>query len=105
MSGREPLPLSPRETEVATLLGTGLNHHEIGARLGIGVKTVDTHRGHVLSKLSLRNNSDITRHVLKAGWIDLDGKLLIEIPLAVTRSPAGGRPPATPRAARASARP
>lgn len=96
-----PIPghqdLSPREVEVAALLGTGLTHHEIGERLGIGVKTVDTHRGHVLKKLGIRNNSDITRYVINCGWVDLDGNLLIEI---ATPGPAGG----TPRAARRQAR-
>lgn len=94
--------LSPRETEVAALLATGLDHHEISARLGIGVKTVDTHRGHVLKKLRLRNNSDITRHVIKLGWVDLDGRLLITVPTPAHAAgkPNGARPPA-----RASARP
>ena len=40
------------------------------------MKTVDTHRGHVLKKLGLRNNSDITRFALKYGVVDVDGTIL-----------------------------
>ena len=40
---------------------------EIAEMLAISVKTVDTHRGHVLKKLRLRNNSDITRFAIQHG--------------------------------------
>ena len=41
----------------------------IADTLSISVKTVDTHRGHVLKKLRLRNNSDITRFAISNGLI------------------------------------
>jgi DNA-binding CsgD family transcriptional regulator len=48
-------------------LAEGKTNREIAELLNISVKTVDTHRGHVLKKLRLRNNSDITRFAIQHG--------------------------------------
>lgn len=62
--------LSKREFQVMCYLAGGLTNREIAAELGISVKTVDTHRGHVLKKLHLRNNADITRFAIRNGFVD-----------------------------------
>ncbi len=59
--------LSPREFQILTYLARGKNHHEIAEALSISVKTVDTHRAHILGKLALRNNSDLTRYAIANG--------------------------------------
>jgi DNA-binding NarL/FixJ family response regulator len=59
--------LSRREYEVMCALAAGRTNREIASDLGISVKTIDTHRGHVLKKLGLRNNSDITRFAIRDG--------------------------------------
>jgi DNA-binding NarL/FixJ family response regulator len=64
--------LSPRELETLRFLACGLTNREIATRLGISVKTIDTHRGHVLKKLNLRNNADLTRFAIEHGLCDLD---------------------------------
>lgn len=56
--------LSAREFQVMSYLAAGQNNHEIADALSISVKTVDTHRSHILKKLRLRNNSDITRFAI-----------------------------------------
>jgi DNA-binding NarL/FixJ family response regulator len=61
--------LSKREFQVMCFLARGMTNREIGEELGISVKTVDTHRGHVLKKLHLRNNSDITRFAIRNGYL------------------------------------
>jgi two-component system, NarL family, invasion response regulator UvrY len=61
--------LSPREFQVLGHLASGLTNREIAKMLEISVKTVDTHRGHVLKKLKLRNNSDLTRFALQHGLL------------------------------------
>lgn len=66
--------LSPRELETLRLLAAGLTNREIAARLGISVKTIDTHRGHALKKLRLRNNADLTRFALEHGLVDLGAR-------------------------------
>ncbi|ACY14394.1 response regulator [Haliangium ochraceum] len=61
--------LSKREFQVMTHLAQGMTNREIAGVLQISVKTVDTHRSHVLKKLELRNNSDITRFAIQHGYI------------------------------------
>jgi DNA-binding NarL/FixJ family response regulator len=71
--GHDPVGvLSPRELETLRFLACGLTNREIATRLGISVKTIDTHRGHVLKKLNLRNNADLTRFAIEHGLCDLD---------------------------------
>lgn len=63
--------LSGREFQVLELLAKGWTNREIAEDLHISIKTVDTHRGHVLKKLRLRNNSDLTRFAVKHGYVPL----------------------------------
>ena len=63
--------LSPREFQVLGYLASGLTNREIAKTLEISVKTVDTHRGHVLKKLKLRNNSDLTRFAIQHGLLTM----------------------------------
>jgi len=63
--------LSKREFEVLCFLAIGLTNREIADKLTISVKTVDSHRGHVLKKLNLRNNSDLTRYAIQRGYVEL----------------------------------
>lgn len=73
--GAAPSPpigaLSKRELEVMCFLACGMTNREIAEQLGISVKTIDTHRGHLLKKLQLRNNSDITRFAIRHGLVEL----------------------------------
>jgi len=64
--------LTGREVEVAKLLTRGLTNHEIAKELEVSVKTVDTHRMHVMKKLEMRNNVELTRAALKIGFATLD---------------------------------
>lgn len=61
--------LSPREAQVLRALATGATNREIADEHSISVKTVDTHRGHLLKKLRLRNNSDLTRFAIRVGEV------------------------------------
>jgi DNA-binding NarL/FixJ family response regulator len=63
--------LSAREREVMEFLARGYTNREIAAKLEISIKTVDTHRGHVLKKLNLRNNSDLTRFAIQHGYVSV----------------------------------
>jgi DNA-binding NarL/FixJ family response regulator len=63
--------LTAREQQVMEMLARGLTNREIAEHLQISIKTVDTHRGHVLKKLGLRNNSELTRFAVKHGYVAL----------------------------------
>ena len=55
--------LTPMESEVVELAGTGLVNREIAERLFITVATVKTHLVHAYAKLGLRSRSELVRAV------------------------------------------
>ena len=62
--------LSKREFQVLCYLASGMTNRDVAQDLGISVKTVDTHRGHLLKKLALRNNADLARFAIRNGYVD-----------------------------------
>jgi DNA-binding NarL/FixJ family response regulator len=62
-------PLSEREREVLHLLGLGHTNHEIGKKLFISVRTVDTHRAHIMRKLRLETRAELVLFALANGLI------------------------------------
>lgn len=64
--------LSNREFEVAQQLAIGKTNREIAEALGISIKTVDTHRGHLLKKLGCRNNVALARLAIRDGVTTLE---------------------------------
>jgi DNA-binding NarL/FixJ family response regulator len=57
--------LTKREAEILQLIGAGLSNKEIGDRLYITRKTVETHVGNLLSKLGLRNRAEAAAFVTR----------------------------------------
>lgn len=64
--------LSEREVEILQLFAEGKSTREISEKLFISVKTVGTHKQHILEKLDLKTNADIIKFALKKGMIHLD---------------------------------
>ena len=57
--------LSQREREVVTLIALGHSNAEIAQKLHISVKTVETHRAHILEKLAIRTRADVVRFAIE----------------------------------------
>ena len=57
--------LSDREFEVFRLLGQGLTTREIGQRLRLGTKTVDTHRLHLRQKMGFKTSAALIKHAIQ----------------------------------------
>jgi DNA-binding NarL/FixJ family response regulator len=58
--GRAPLEqLSDRELEVFELIGQGLTTRSTATHLGLSVKTVETYRENIKTKLNLENNNEL----------------------------------------------
>ncbi len=70
----EPNVLTDRELEVAKYLALGLTNHDIAKELDISVKTVDTHRLHVMKKLGLKNNALLVHYAVRYGWLEITVK-------------------------------
>ena len=64
--------LTPREREVLQLLAEGHGPREVGARLHISVKTVQTHRQHIMDKLEIDNLADLTKYAIREGLTSLE---------------------------------
>jgi two-component system, NarL family, response regulator NreC len=63
-------PLSEREREVLRLLALGHTNQEIAKMLYISVRTAETHRAHIMQKLSLRSRADLVRYALANGLLE-----------------------------------
>jgi two-component system, NarL family, response regulator NreC len=66
-------PLSDREREVLRLLAFGNTNQEIARLLFISVRTVETHRAHIMRKLRLQSRADLVRYAINQGLLD-DGQ-------------------------------
>jgi DNA-binding NarL/FixJ family response regulator len=64
--------LSERESQVLRLVAWGYSNKEIGWKLNINVKTVDTYKLRLMEKLNLRSRTDIVRYALRQGWLQDD---------------------------------
>jgi DNA-binding NarL/FixJ family response regulator len=62
-------PLSEREQDVLQLLALGHTNQEIGKQLFISVRTVDTHRAHIMMKLGLESRAELVMFALANGVI------------------------------------
>jgi DNA-binding NarL/FixJ family response regulator len=59
--------LTSREREVLQLLSEGHTAHDIAARLHVSVKTVGTHREHLMQKLGTRSLAGLTKFAIREG--------------------------------------
>ena len=59
--------LSDREMEVFELIGGGLTTREIAERLHRSVKTIESHREHIKTKLGLQNANELLKHAVQ--WV------------------------------------
>lgn len=69
-AGDDPLHLlSPREREVLSLTAEGYSSTEIGDRLHLSHKTVETYRQRLMDKLDLHHRSELVRFALARGLL------------------------------------
>lgn len=68
-SGRRPL--SRREREILRLLACGQSTKEIAVTLGLGAKTIETHRRRMMEKLALWSVAELTRYAIAQGLVGI----------------------------------
>jgi DNA-binding NarL/FixJ family response regulator len=69
--------LTSREVEVLQLIAEGKANKETAGELGIGIKTVEKHREHLMEKLDIHHTAGLTRYAISAGIIESSVQLTI----------------------------
>jgi len=64
--------LTARETEVLQLIAEGRKNREIAELLFISIKTVETHRAHIMDKLDIHSTAELTQYAISKGIISSD---------------------------------
>jgi len=68
---QERAHVSPRELDVVRLVVEGRSNDEIGAKLGIGVKTVETHLRRLFERFTVASRTELAARALREGWLDI----------------------------------
>jgi two-component system response regulator NreC len=63
--------LSTREIEILTLWGNSYTNPEIADTLHISIRTVETHKTHIMQKLNLKTQVDLIKYAIRNNIIDL----------------------------------
>jgi DNA-binding NarL/FixJ family response regulator len=74
---KKVVQLTSREMEVLQLIAEGKANKETAAELGIGLKTVEKHREHLMQKLDIHDTAGLTRYAIAAGIIESSVQLTI----------------------------
>jgi DNA-binding NarL/FixJ family response regulator len=70
---KEPFAqLTSREREVLVLIAEGQSNKEIASRLGIGVRTIETHRERIMRRLDIHSVAGLTKFAIANGMISLE---------------------------------
>jgi two-component system response regulator NreC len=70
--GAFPKLLSPREQEILSVLGGGLNDEDAAEELRLSRHTVGCHRRNIMSKLGLHRTPDLIRYAVDKGFSKLN---------------------------------
>jgi two-component system response regulator NreC len=62
--------LTEREREILKLVAEGYTNSQIGERLFISPKTVDTHRTHIMDKLNLHSRAELVKYAMRRGLLE-----------------------------------
>jgi DNA-binding NarL/FixJ family response regulator len=74
---KKAVELTSREVEVLQLIAEGKANKQTASELGIGVKTVEKHREHLMEKLDIHDTAGLTRYAISAGIIENSVQLTI----------------------------
>ena len=66
--------LTKREREVLVQVAEGLSNKEIASVLGVGTRTVETHRERIMKKLDIHNAAGLTKFAITRGLVSVGSK-------------------------------
>lgn len=67
-----PNDLTKREYEILGLVASGKSNKELAEGLFISIKTVETHKTHIMEKLGLKNTAELVKYAIKNKIISID---------------------------------
>lgn len=67
---KSEVELTKRETEIIKMIAEEMTNAEIAKKLGISVRTVDTHRRNLLQKLDVKNTAGLVRYAIEHNLLD-----------------------------------
>ncbi|APX93679.1 hypothetical protein BWR19_12445 [Halomonas sp. 1513] len=66
---RQETPLTPRQSEVLRLVATGFRNKAIADQLNVSVKTIETHRAHIMRRLGVGHTAGLVHEAIRLGLI------------------------------------
>ena len=73
--GRSGSKITPRESEVLTLIASAFSTKEIARKLDLSVKTVEKHRSNLMRKLGLKSSAAVTLYAVRNNYLSVNGDI------------------------------
>jgi DNA-binding NarL/FixJ family response regulator len=64
--------LTTRERQVLSMIAEGQSNKEMANHLGVGVRTIETHRERVMNKLNIHSVAGLTKYAITNGIVKLE---------------------------------
>lgn len=68
---RPAVPLTSREIEILKLFAEGFINKEISDQLDISIRTVETHKNHIMKKLELKSTVELIKFAIKNKFVEI----------------------------------
>jgi DNA-binding NarL/FixJ family response regulator len=68
---RGPIPLTTREIEILKLFAEGFINKEISDQLDISIRTVETHKNHIMKKLELKSTVELIKYAIRNKIVEI----------------------------------
>ena len=68
----DSVELSRRERQVLALIAEGCTNRDVAARLKLSVRTIETHRKHIMTKLDIHTVAGLTKYSINRGITGID---------------------------------
>ena len=68
---RGPVPLTTREIEILKLFVEGFINKEISDQLDISIRTVETHKNHIMKKLELKSTVELIKYAIRNKIVEI----------------------------------
>jgi two-component system nitrate/nitrite response regulator NarL len=66
--------LTNRERQVLAMIAEGQSNKEMASKLGVGVRTVETHRERMMAKLDIHSVAGLTKFAISNGIVNLESE-------------------------------